>query len=168
MKTVCALATGALGLLLSSCAATPDGPQLKADSARPGPTAPFQNLDDDAVLASLGRLSIGHHVVRSSDGVTRHLGPTPQDFYAAFGLGDGPLAIDPRDADGVTLRAIQALEARTRAQHRRMLEDTQSLANESGSLVLENADRIADIAALKAEVAAVRAELSALRRSMRR
>ena len=41
-----------------------------------------------------------------------------------------------------------------------MLEDTQSLAAESGSLARENTQRIADVATLKAEIAALRAEVS--------
>ena len=68
---------------------------------------------------------------------------------------------------GLGCRAIQALDARGRVQHERMLEDTQSLADESGSLVQENAERLAEIAALKAELAAVRAEIAALRHARR-
>jgi len=66
-------------------------------------------------------------------------------------------------AVGLGFRAIQALDARGRVQHERMLEDTQSLADETGSLVQENAARLADIAALKLELAALRAEVAALR-----
>ena len=43
------------------------------------------------------------------------MGPTAQDFRAAFGLGDFPLRINTIDADGVALAGVQALEARTRA-----------------------------------------------------
>jgi hypothetical protein len=68
---------------------------------------------------------------------------------------------------GLGCRAIQALDARGRIQHERMLEDTQSLADESGSLVQENAARLADIAALTQELEALRAEVAALRRARR-
>jgi hypothetical protein len=44
-------------------------------------------------------------------GVT-HLGPTAQDFHAAFGLGEQPTHISSVDADGVALGAIQALHGR--------------------------------------------------------
>jgi cell division protein FtsB len=40
-----------------------------------------------------------------------HIGPTAQDFAAAFGLGGTETGIASVDADGVTLAAIQALEA---------------------------------------------------------
>ena len=39
----------------------------------------------------------------------RHIGPMAQDFYAAFGLGQGETTIATVDADGVALAAIQAL-----------------------------------------------------------
>ena len=68
---------------------------------------------------------------------------------------------------GLGCRAIQALDARGRVQHERMLEDTQSLADECGSLAQENAERVAEIAALKDQLAAVRAEFAALRHARR-
>jgi hypothetical protein len=68
---------------------------------------------------------------------------------------------------GLGFRAIAALDARDRLQHERMLEDTQSLADESGSLVQENVARLDDIAALKRELAALRSEVAALRHARR-
>ncbi len=69
----------------------------------------------------------------------RHMGPTAQEFRAAFGLGDTHKAIATVDADGVSLVATQALERRTR-----VLQD--------------------EITALRAELAALRSELAAARR----
>ena len=43
------------------------------------------------------------------------MGPTAQDFRAAFGLGDFPLRINTIDADGVALAGVQALDTRTSA-----------------------------------------------------
>jgi hypothetical protein len=45
-----------------------------------------------------------------------HLGPTAQDFSAAFGLGGTPKGIATVDADGVALAAIQELARRVEAQ----------------------------------------------------
>lgn len=70
---------------------------------------------------------ISGYGVRSSDSGTtsgdkaqaqsiQHLGPTAQDFYAAFGLGESDTTITTTDIDGVNLLAIQALERRTREQ----------------------------------------------------
>jgi hypothetical protein len=81
--------------------------------------------------------------------------------------GDSRQHADPVDADGAALRAIRALEARTRTQHEDMLHDTQALADEAANLVQLNADRAAEIAALKLELAALRAEVAALRHRLR-
>jgi hypothetical protein len=51
---------------------------------------------------------------KAQDAAIRPVGPTAQDFTVAFGLGEDPLRISTIDADGIALRAIQALEARTR------------------------------------------------------
>ena len=45
------------------------------------------------------------------------MGPTAQDFRAAFGLGDFPLRINTIDADGVALAGVKALDTRTAALH---------------------------------------------------
>jgi hypothetical protein len=39
-----------------------------------------------------------------------HIGPTAQDFHAAFGLGSDDETIGTVDADGVALAAIQGLD----------------------------------------------------------
>lgn len=40
----------------------------------------------------------------------RHIGPMAQDFYAAFGTGNGPTGISTIDTGGVALAAIKALQ----------------------------------------------------------
>jgi hypothetical protein len=51
----------------------------------------------------------------------RHLGPTAQDFYRAFGgLGGDDKRISTVDADGVALAAIQALYKQNRQLQRRV------------------------------------------------
>jgi hypothetical protein len=123
----------------------------------------FRDRDGDEVLAKVSQMPIREWNYKGQDAAIRHMGPTAQDFHAAFGLGEDPLKISTIDADGVALLAIKALEARARIEHEHMLEDTQSLADESQSLVQENAKRSADIASLKAEITALRAEVAALR-----
>ena len=51
---------------------------------------------------------------KAQDAAIRHMGPTAQDFHAAFGLGEDPLRIGTLDADGVALAGVKAVEARTR------------------------------------------------------
>jgi hypothetical protein len=127
----------------------------------------FRDVDGDEVLAKIARMPIREWNYKAQDAAIRHMGPTAQDFHAAFRLGEDPLAISTIDADGVALSAIQALEVRTRTQHERMLEDTQSLADQNDSLVQENAERIAEIATLKADIATLRAAMAALRGARR-
>lgn len=127
----------------------------------------FRELDGGDVLLKIARMPIREWSYKAQEPAVRHVGPTAQDFHAAFGLGEDPLKISTIDADGVALRAIQALEARTRTQHANMLEDTQALADENHSLVQENAERIAEIATLKVEIVALRARLDALEAKQR-
>jgi hypothetical protein len=65
-----------------------------------------------AVLETLGELPLySWSYLRDAEGV-RHLGPTAEDFYAAFGLGRDNKHIAPADTGGVALAAIQALAER--------------------------------------------------------
>ena len=71
---------------------------------------------------------------KAQDAAVRHVGPTAQDFHAAFGLGEDPLRISTIDADGIALAAVQALEARMRAladDGRRLRESLATLASAS-------------------------------------
>jgi trimeric autotransporter adhesin len=99
----------------------------------------FRELDGSEVLAKIAKMPIREWSYKAQEASIRHVGPTAQDFYAAFGLGEEPLRISTIDADGVALRAVQALEARTRAE------------NET----------------LKAEIAALREELAAAIKNLR-
>ena len=88
----------------------------------------FRNLDGDAVLAELARMPIREWNYKAQDAAIRHVGPTAQDFHAAFGLGEDPLRISTIDADGIALAAIQALEARTKMYEARIAALEQQLA----------------------------------------
>jgi hypothetical protein len=74
----------------------------------------FEEVDAESVLQRLADMSIRKWSYRDEDTSVRHLGPTSQDFHAAFGLGGSDTSIGTLDADGVALIAIQALERRTR------------------------------------------------------
>ena len=80
----------------------------------------FRELDGDDVLAKIARMPVTEWSYKEQDGAIRHIGPTAQDFHAAFGLGGDPLRIGTMDADGVALAAVRALEARSRAQAARI------------------------------------------------
>ena len=61
------------------------------------------------VLMRLSSLPIYTWNAKGADPASQHMGPTGQDFYAAFGLGDSDTAISTIDLDGVALAATQGL-----------------------------------------------------------
>lgn len=75
----------------------------------------FRDLDGEEVLRKLAAMPIREWNYKAQGASIRHVGPTAQDFHLAFRLGEHPLRISTLDADGISLRAIQALEARTSA-----------------------------------------------------
>jgi hypothetical protein len=93
----------------------------------------FEPVDGEDILRRLAAMPIERWSYKSEPGV-RHLGPVAQDFKAAFDLGVDDVSIGHLDEAGVSLRAIQALEVRTR----------------------ELREQAADIDRLKADVAELR------------
>ncbi len=69
----------------------------------------FATVDRCQILEHLSRLPITTWSYKTQMPHVRHLGPTAQDFYEVFGLGDDDKYISTVDADGVALAAIQAL-----------------------------------------------------------
>ena len=95
----------------------------------------FREVDGEEVLGKIAQMPIREWNYKAQDASIRHLGPTAQDFRAAFGLGESDTTITTTDIDGINLLAVQALERRTRDQAR-------------------------EIEALRAELAALRAEIA--------
>jgi hypothetical protein len=75
--------------------------------------------DGESALAKIAAMPIPSWNYVSQDSSIRHLGPTAQDFHAAFGLGESKTGINSVDIDGVNLLAVQALEKRTAELFRR-------------------------------------------------
>jgi hypothetical protein len=69
----------------------------------------FRDLNGSDVLAKLAEMPIREWNYKAQDAAIRHVGPTAQDFHAAFGLGEDPLRISTIDADGIALAAVKAL-----------------------------------------------------------
>jgi hypothetical protein len=97
----------------------------------------FRDLDGDDVLTKLARMPIREWSYKSQAAAIRHAGPTAQDFHAAFGLGEDPLKISTIDADGIALRAIQALEARTRRERDELRAEIDALKQVLADLLAE-------------------------------
>lgn len=74
----------------------------------------FRDWRADDVLARFASLPVREWNYKTQDASIRHMGPTAQDFHAAFGLGEDARYISTVDADGVALAGVKALEGRTR------------------------------------------------------
>ena len=74
----------------------------------------FRDLDGELVLGKLAAMPVREWSYTTQDAAIRHVGPTAQDFRAAFGLGESDVRIGSVDADGIALAAVKALETRTR------------------------------------------------------
>lgn len=72
----------------------------------------FTPVDGAALLAQVDVLPMYTWRYKSETFGALHLGPTAQDFRAAFGLGDSPRRIADVDASGVALAALKALYER--------------------------------------------------------
>jgi hypothetical protein len=92
----------------------------------------FIAVDGEDLLSRIRGLSITTWGYKVEDDSVRHLGPTAQDFKAAFGLGSDEKAIGAVDADGVALAGVKALDARSLDQAKRidMLEKENALLRE--------------------------------------
>jgi hypothetical protein len=71
----------------------------------------FQAVTSSDVLAAVADLPVSTWVRKQDPTGSRHMGPTAQDFHAAFGLGEDNRHISPYDVASVALVAAQALQA---------------------------------------------------------
>ncbi|MCH7999337.1 MAG: tail fiber domain-containing protein [Chloroflexi bacterium] len=71
--------------------------------------ANFAPVDGREVLDLVAEMPIASWGYKSQDASIRHIGPTAQDFYDAFAVGEDDKHITTVDADGVALAAIQGL-----------------------------------------------------------
>ena len=116
-------------------------------------------LDAEDVLARIARMAVTEWSYKDQAPSIRHIGPTAQDFRAAFGLGEDPLRIGTLDADGVALTVVRALEARTREMQSGFRARAEALGTENArlgealaDLAGENTDRKARFARIEALV----------------
>ncbi len=74
------------------------------------------------VLDKLARMPVNTWNYKTQDASIRHMGPMAQDFYAAFGLGEGDTHIGTLDAEGVSMAVIKGLYMQNQDQARRIAE----------------------------------------------
>lgn len=113
----------------------------------------FEPVAASSVLESLVTMPLYSWNFKGSDPRLRMLGPTAQDFQAAFGLGDDGRTIATGNLDGVALAAIQGLHGKL---------DTALREKDARIAALEQ--RAGELEALRAEVGMLRAALAELAR----
>lgn len=86
-----------------------------AQQIDPAALQAVQAVDPAQLLASLTKLPLNSWAY-NADPSLRHLGPTAQDFNAAFGLGAKDGYVSPVDLSGVALAAGKALAVSDQAQ----------------------------------------------------
>lgn len=72
----------------------------------------FERAQGEAILEKLAAMPLYSWNFKGADPAIRNLGPTAQDFRAAFDLGVGDKSIAEGNLHGVALAAIQGLNAR--------------------------------------------------------
>lgn len=99
----------------------------------------FSPVDRASLLERLDRIPISRWSYKSQDPSIRHLGPTAQDFHAAFRLGEDDKHITTIDSEGVALAAIQGLYRRLERVERQNRELQARLARLERRLDRSNA-----------------------------
>jgi len=120
-------------------------------------------VDATRVLDLVTRLPVYRWNGRGQDPGITHMGPTSEDFYAAFGLGDDQRAIATIDLDGVALAAIQGLAAENvalREESADLREETETLRSRltatEQSLAEMRTRQDQELASMQAELAMLR------------
>ena len=93
------------------------------------------------VLSKIAALPLHRWSYKTQGDAIQHIGPTAQDFYSAFHLGESDTTISTLDPDGVALAAIQQLvkenaDLKARLDHLESLMQSQ-IAGQQES-ILEN------------------------------
>lgn len=95
------------------------------------------------ILGKLEALPINRWSFKDDPAGARHIGPTGEDFHAAFGLGDGDQAIATVDAEGIALAAIKELY--------RITQELQAKSARFEAMEIELANLQAQVTVLLAE-----------------
>ncbi len=124
----------------------------------------FTPLDGADVLERLARLRITQWNYKVEDDAITHIGPTAQDFYAAFGLGGSDTSISTIDPSGVAIVGVQELYARTQAQDARLTAVEEQLGTVADDTAVATQKRIAaELARKDAKIAALEEDVAQLK-----
>jgi hypothetical protein len=73
----------------------------------------FTEIDPIEILDKISRLPVTQWNYKNDGSGIKHIGPTAQDFYRIFGIGEGERTTSTIDPAGVALAAIKALGEKT-------------------------------------------------------
>ena len=82
----------------------------------------FRSINRTQVLHAMAQMPISTWTMKGDQSKTLHLGPTAQDFMAAFGLGGNDTTINTADAQGVAMAAIQGLYQENQVLKARLMQ----------------------------------------------
>ncbi len=94
----------------------------------------FSAIDTREVLAKLIELPVTTWNYKAEGSDVLRMGPTAQDFYAAFGLGDSDKAIGGVDAQGVAFAAIQGLYETVQDENADLRAENAQMQSQIGDL----------------------------------
>lgn len=117
----------------------------------------FTDIDPRDVLASLVAMPIAQWRWKGEAEAVRHMGPTAQDFRAAFSLGYDDKTISLVDSEGVALAAIKGLNAKLEEQ---LAEKERQLMVQENEIA-ELRERMRQVESLRGELAVVRDAIAA-------
>ena len=126
----------------------------------------FAAVDSRKVLEQLVAMPLSTWNFKGADPRVRLLGPTAQDFHAAFGLGNDDKTIVGTNLHGVALAAVQGLHEivqANEAQMRVLLADKDDQIRAQGRELATLRERLGELEDLRGEMSSIQATLRALR-----
>ncbi len=93
--------------------------------------ANFSAIDGQTLLVKLAAMPIGTWNYKAQASAIRHMGPTAQDFHAAFNLGEDDQHISNIDSEGVALAGLQTLYKLNLEKDGKINDLTQALTEKS-------------------------------------
>ena len=126
----------------------------------------FVAVDSKKVLEQLVAMPLSTWNFKGADPAVRLLGPTAQDFKAAFGLGNDDKSIIATNLHGVALAAIQGLNAIVEANEanvKALLADKDEEIRAQRRELATLRERVAELEDLRLNIASIEATLRTLR-----
>ena len=110
----------------------------------------FSNVNTRQILEKLVCMQIQEWNYKTDPTSVHHIGPTSQDFQAAFGLsGDDDLHISLVDAQGIAMAAIQGLNEKLNAENAQLRASLASLEARLAAIESKHRTAVARVSGAK-------------------